>query len=1130
MQFKPVPRPLKYLLWGALGVVTFFFLLLAIVRSQFVLSRVLPPIQSKIEHDFHVKAKITSLSIDPFARVALEGVQAEWNDPTLGQVKIDLNSLLLRFSFWPLFDRKLKISEIELDSPRITADLNLPRASTVPKSPENPLPMLKNLMLNPPASLNLNAFSVRNSLIDLRLKQGDLKSHLHIDNLNFFADILFEKRRFESQVKVTLGDERVNSKIPGLFQIEAAGLSPELPFVQFQTMPSLQFESTAELSFEDDSKPQFKLDNVIFDLSGEKVQFLAKILKGGTAQIECQSLKLSKKVSRPLRFDLSSLFKLSGLSGDEFERQMSGQVVDLIKQFDTAVAANLSAKRINGHFNLPAQGVDAALVADFDVPVQFDIASQSIEISSHQKPLALNIEQFVLKGPTFRALNDNIKLSTLFGSRLQVPFSVTITRPSLKNLKKPLDGIRFLVLEARPQLTWSSSDERLLDAKLTLNQSDSGEWNLSIANDLYFKERLLKLVPAMRPVHDSLGFLKLNSDLKVKLNTVWRDLQILSETRAAGVRNVTLDYKLNLNQLSDPPQNSSTALRVPGGLQVSGQLIVRQPMTLPEVKSATQVNWAEKPLLKNQLTLRNLPKRLMVEGETEVAALLRLMSVTPLAAQLGMLGGSQINAKWNLILNHQAESILKASLSPLSLLNVDFGVEAKVDVVEKPVLPLFEKNFLRLTRPVKASIKAALQRGLVDVRMGYNLPKTELSSLAAIERLSGDLRARTSLDLKSGINLDVKANLAALNPAKDLSLPAEVIPYLKDISTHIALRSDIKNRVDITTGTVETGKDKFKMSFRGGTDIKASNSRFDGQLTVSPPKVFRFGIRAQDNVAMDGSIQVGWELTQKEQKAIRLRGRAGLNGFALQHALGGFKNATGQIPFEQDLELPNLKSLRWSYLIQENPFQRVDTTKFSPLLNEESTLVIEEFNALNRSFGPFRGRFSLKQNMLTIDRLDADLFDGVLTGQGFVDVHPARLLAGLQGRVTKLNSALLSLKKEKQSSAPLSARLALVAELSKALVEGRVDVTEIGKNQLLALIDVLDPSGADPLLNKARLALAVGYPTYVGIQMQQGFMDLDVQLGGLISQQIKIPHLPLTPIINAKTQDLVKTIREVPIR
>jgi hypothetical protein len=319
----------------------------------------------------------------------------------------------------------------------------------------------------------------------------------------------------------------------------------------------------------------------------------------------------------------------------------------------------------------------------------------------------------------------------------------------------------------------------------------------------------------------------------------------------------------------------------------------------------------------------------------------------------------------------------------------------------------------------------------------------------------------------------------------------------------------------------ETGSGKFAAALRGGTDIKASNSRFEGELSVRPPPSFKYGIRAQDKLSLDGLVRVAWELTQKEQKSLRLRGRLNLEDFSAQHQLGGLRKANGRIPFQQDLELPNFKSLKWSYLIRDNPFKRVDTSKFVPLTLDDSLVTIQELNALEKKFGPLRARVSVLQNMVTIDKLDADLFDGVLAGQGFIDIQPSRLLAGLQGRITKLNTALLASKPEKFSASPLSARLALILDLSKALVEGRVDVTEIGRNQLLALMDVLDPTGADALLNKARLGLSVGYPKFVGMQMQQGFLDLEVGLGGVLEQQFKISNLPLSPIINAKTQDLV---------
>jgi hypothetical protein len=598
----------------------------------------------------------------------------------------------------------------------------------------------------------------------------------------------------------------------------------------------------------------------------------------------------------------------------------------------------------------------------------------------------------------------------------------------------------------------------------------------------------------------------------------------------AGINKIALKYDVKIDQTTMPPKKSPTALNFEGGLKIYGHVEAPQPLLLKELKAETQIDWAGLPLLKNSLLLKNTPRRLTVSGLTDVSALLRLRKITPLAEQLGMLGGTQIQAKWTAVLPHDAPTILKARipLPPQLIANAD--VEAQIRFAEKPVMPLFEKNFLQIRGPLAAKVRAGLNRGAVNLNVSYDLPQAGLAALAVVDALKGNLNVRTKMDLSSGVDVELQALVGALSPAKSFGLPEEVLPYLKDIDARLSIQSDIKNRVDLKQGQVVTGRDKLKVSFKGGSDLKATNSRFEGRLSIRPPNVFKYGIRAQDKVTLDGVIQTGWELTQKEQKSLRLRGQAILENFSAQHQLGGLRNVSGQIPFQQDLELPNFKSLKWSYLIQDNPFKRVDASKFVPLLSDDSMLVVEELNALDKKFGPLRGRFSLKQNMLTIDRLDADIFEGVLAGQGFVDIQPSRLIAGLQGRITKLNTALLSAKPEKAKPAPLSARLAMVVDLSKALVEGRADVTEIGKNQLLAMMDLLDPAGADALLNKARLALSVGYPTYVGLQMQQGFLDLDVGLGGLIPQRFVIPNLPLTPIINAKTQDLVKTIREVPIQ
>jgi hypothetical protein len=1112
---------------GVVG--SFVVLLLGIVvaiKSPFVMNRVLPPIQSRLEKDFNLKTKISQLSLDPFARVSLEGVSAEWTDPQMGQAKVEVESVLVSFSFWELLRRNLQVSAIEVVSPRISGELNLPQSSAS-QSPSNPLPMIRSLLMNPPASVNLSSFSVRGLSMDVKVKQGKLIASAKLDDLSLTASLRLAMSRLNAGLKFSLGNA---SDSLGKIKLEAKNIAPDLPLVFLESDVSLSGTADTELSFTDPANPFLAIGGVSLDILARKLQTNLKMSKAAQAEAALTELKVASRLPETLRLSLREIYQLESLTGEQFASQLQSKLLQMVKQISLSADASLQLSGLQAAARMPASGVDAALRLNVELPLQLKLTPEDFLLSSDGRKITLDFEELKLKGTAFQSLNQNIKSELLAGLRVNTPVRLAMKAPSLSKNDKPLDGARLVGLSLEPDVAWGQPSERLVGAKVNLIHEASGSLALKAESEIFVKDRMFALIPALKPVAEALGQLKIQADVDTSLSTQWRDLQGIVDSMLAGVRKLTVDYKIKIEQLTLPPKNSPTALQLAGGVVALGRAEIPQPSALKQVSLTADVGWAGAPLLKNKVTISNLPKRLVVRGETDVAALLRLRKITPLAEQLGMLGGTLISTKWLAALPHDAQTILQARLPPLERMNAEATVDAEIRFAEKPIQPVFEKNVLQIEGPLKAKVQATLGRGNVNLIADYNLPKAGLPALALVDVLKGRVNARTKIDLQGGVDVSLQTDIAAVYPSKSMNLPEEVLPYLNSISANFDLQSDVKSRVDVRSGTVSTGKDKFRVNFRGGTDIKATNSRFDGQLSITPPKVFKYGIRAQDKVSLDGVVQVAWELTQKEQKAVRLRGEASLENFSAQHQLGGLRNANGRIPFQQELELPNFKSLRWSYLIQDNPFKRVDASKFVPLMSEDSFLVIDELNAIEKKFGPLRGRFSLKQNMLTIDRLDADVFEGVLAGQGFVDIQPTRLMAGLQGRVTKLNTALLAAKPEKATPAPLSARMALVVDLSKSLVEGRVDVTEIGKNQLLAMTDVLDPTGADAMLNKARLALSAGYPTYVGMQMQQGFLDLDIGLGGIVSQQIKIPNLPLTPIINAKTQDIVKTLREVPIQ
>ncbi|MFZ9519016.1 MAG: hypothetical protein ACO3A4_00920 [Silvanigrellaceae bacterium] len=1126
MRLVPPLKLLQYLtiLLGSLFLLV--ALLLAAVRSPFVMGKILPPVQARLEKDFNLKTQIKGLSIDPLARVALDGVSASLNDPELGKIELELESVLVRFSFWELLKRRLQVSEIEVVAPRVKAELNLPKDSSK-SEPSNPLALLKDLIVNPPAAVNLNSIVIRGLSLDAIIKQGPLVAKVGLHDLDFASELSLESKQLNAGIKVRIGS--VTGRARKNLLLEAERLSPALPFLHFEMQPDIQLESNLKLSFVDTTAPNFELSNILFILSG-KTQLTSRLAKGGIAQVSLKQLMIQQKIPAPIRLDLKDIYSLESVSASEFQKQIGDKFPPLVQSLTLGGESGIEISGLDAHLKLPADGIDAKARLGIAASVSLDLSPAEYRLSSRNSPLRVQLEALSLKGAAFSSLLKSINPDYLAGLEFETPLDVRLQPPLLRDLRKPLSGARLKELIVRPGITWGKPKEGLLSATVDLKSTEKGDWTVAIENETYIKDHLLGFIPSLKPVNDSLGLLKLKNSVGINISSQWKDLQALLDTLDAGIRNVGLIHKIEIEQIREPPRKSPTALHFPGGLQIQGRIEIPQPKLLKDIKVTTQVDWAGLPLLKNQLDVMNAPRNLTLSGMTDVFALLRLRKLTPLADQLGMLGGTGINAKWKISLPHNSDTILKATIPPLKLLTLAADVDAQVQFLEKPTMPLFDKNMLQIAGPLKSTVKARLARNQLTADVVFQIPKAGIPALATVESISGSLNARSRIDLSDGVDLGLKANVGRIDPAKTMGLPEEIGPYLKDVATQLSLQTDAKTRVDIRQGNVNTGRDQFNVTFRGGSDIKATNSRFEGKLAVKPPKLFRYGIRAQDKVALDGIVHVGWELTQKEQKSVRLAGEARLEGFSAQHQLGGIQNANGRIPFQQELELVNLKSLKWTYLIQDNPFKRVDASKFVPMLNEDSLLVIEQLSALDKKFGPLRGRFSLKQNMLSIDKLDADVFEGVLAGQGFVDIQPSRLVAGLQGRVTKLNTALLAAKPDLAKPAPLSARLAMDVDLSKSLVEGRVDVTEIGKNQLLAMMDVLDPTGADPLLNKARLALAVGYPTYVGLQMLQGFLDLDVGIGGVVSQRFAIPHLPLTPIINAKTQDLVKTMREVPIQ
>jgi uncharacterized protein involved in outer membrane biogenesis len=174
----------------------------------------------------------------------------------------------------------------------------------------------------------------------------------------------------------------------------------------------------------------------------------------------------------------------------------------------------------------------------------------------------------------------------------------------------------------------------------------------------------------------------------------------------------------------------------------------------------------------------------------------------------------------------------------------------------------------------------------------------------------------------------------------------------------------------------------------------------------------------------------------------------------------------------------------------------------------------------------------VKQNLFRLQRFDVDVFGGHLTGQLYFNARPDGWKIGLLSRISHVDARQMlpkdSLLKNSPLS-PISARTALEFDINKRLIEGRINITEISREQLLQLLDIIDPDHQDEQIARVRTALRVAYPESVTVDMKQSLMDLEVTISAL-PKPIQVRGLPLTPLIQHFGGGALDALQKIPLQ
>ncbi|MBF0207681.1 MAG: hypothetical protein HQK53_12405 [Oligoflexia bacterium] len=382
-------------------------------------------------------------------------------------------------------------------------------------------------------------------------------------------------------------------------------------------------------------------------------------------------------------------------------------------------------------------------------------------------------------------------------------------------------------------------------------------------------------------------------------------------------------------------------------------------------------------------------------------------------------------------------------------------------------------------------------------------------------------------------------------------LKSDVVKNIKDAKVNIdplmqdiAFKSKIvispnMEKIAISDSIFDLGNGLMTLSQRTNYKQKEMLLISDGVWKFKSEKP----ISLMEGLDLQGEVNVPWQLIARENKRAYLLASMGFKNFNIKKDLLEVRGIEGAVKLKEELKLqitPKEKSIEFSYLNLQNPFERVDFVKIRPLINtttnsQDATLRIDKIRFKDLHLDSLEATFLLEQNLMTMKSFQVSLLDGMMAGAFFLDFYPKTMRAGFLGRITGIDPGLLTKKSSANNSleekAVINARSAMVVDFNKRLIEGRMDVTEIGKRQLIGFMNYLDPSYQNESMNNARTALGILAPTKLEMSTRQGLMDMEVGLASpLFSQTIKISNIPISGFVQSGFDNIMNSLKEVPIK
>jgi hypothetical protein len=1114
--------------------------LYAYLLSPGVQKRVIASIRSPLA-ELGISVEMDDIRLDVFAGLNFQNLKLTIKrDPGLS-ANISVSTLRLSYSFWGLMRQKLVLREALLEGVRGQISVKQKSNPVSPDEKAFDLEALLTLLRKPPMAVSIPSMILKDVLVNAK-----------IDTSNAILQASLDRAEVNASVNLSAGLLEVKT---------GTAFGAGLHLQSTSTDGSIRSIKIGRTSLVSDGSIIAKTgaDRIDWSMSlSPSVFSCADILvtsddKNGKAQFSASNLRISSDGSltktgtlsqRPSILDLISNSKIRGQNHVVFHNiNVSTSNKDFtLGQFSFAQKANLTFNT-DLFTGLHSWDITQKLKAE-----RFLVRSK---LSGDAKPkpvLAIPAWNWESKSSA-RDGSGSLKSESLIGgvdadgaaglltTSQTADLDFDIARGRIEGTSNiALNGTQLLSLTGRAV---DKNGELNFASKLLLRTHDA--WGVlipKVANGfetLGWPQIVVDLTG--KALHNQ-PLSQLNRDrLKQLSGDVLLNLTIKSDPRHEQsaqrmLRSITMDSKLEV--LGQTNNNRQTQIKVKAGARVDGlrhQSLRNDASLKYSIAGAAELGDRlraklndrllvnEVPLFSSEINLRDQPDQLNVDHRMLIELSKTLIDALKLNKTVQGFGRIQIKGEHTLQYLHGRRTLLSSGQDEAKggRLHIELA-----DQLSQFISKDEERPSLRLQNPIQFNLSTDIVPNKWTGTLIYQAPSIRLAALEVKGLIGKGVFQSTGEPGPSSaeINLNTQINDVSIYQEDDFSRPTDhLLGQLR--SLFLNLKASIYDKKKLTVNDLSAGFKDQLLQFSGqGQFLLGGAGQFDGSFVSRPSQ-------SHELVRGAGSFYMPVTLKLYDKNRIAVRAEPRFSNYTLNWGNFDLSGVDGSFRISEDLRLDDNGKISFLFLRNQTPFARVDYESVEPYIDNPTTLNINSVSYKHIQLGPIEQSLEISQNLLLLNELRMNLLAGNAIGRAYLDLRPASLKMGFLGRFSGLKPELLKAPDDRLSAAEwaeLGGRGALNFDVRKRLTSGRIDLTSIGKRQLLSVLDAVDPENQDNKISILKQALQIAHPRRVEVTMDQGLMDMAVAIRGAVSHDINVRSLPLSSFINSFAGEVLQKL------